>query len=167
MALARGTLLQLIDNPWREHLAEMDDLREGIHLRGFAQIDPLVAYKNEGFTMSEDLMNSIWEEFARTIFHVQVEVAPGLRHLEVYTLRGLLTLLWHGPRDAANLVLTCGGGMGSLLGPADGIYHDLGTFFATQGIGTVRVGYGKPNDVSRCVHDLAAAAVIARSSGAR
>jgi preprotein translocase subunit SecA len=74
--LERGILLQLIDNRWREHLAEMDYLREGIHLRGFAQIDPLVAYKNEGFSMFEALMNSIWEEFARLIFHVEVEVAP-------------------------------------------------------------------------------------------
>ena len=54
----------------------MDYLREGIHLRGFAQIDPLVAYKNEGFGMFEALMYSIWEEFARLIFHVEVEVAP-------------------------------------------------------------------------------------------
>jgi preprotein translocase subunit SecA len=74
--LERAILLQLIDNRWREHLAEMDYLREGIHLRGFAQIDPLVAYKNEGFSMFEVLMFSIWEEFARMIFHVQVEVAP-------------------------------------------------------------------------------------------
>jgi preprotein translocase subunit SecA len=74
--LERAILLQLIDNRWREHLAEMDYLREGIHLRGFAQIDPLVAYKNEGFSMFELLMNSIWEEFARMIFHVDIEVAP-------------------------------------------------------------------------------------------
>src|ERR671919_24797 len=74
--LERAILLQIIDNRWREHLYEMDYLREGIHLRGFAQIDPLVAYKNEGFSMFEALMHSIWEEFARIIFHVQVEVAP-------------------------------------------------------------------------------------------
>jgi preprotein translocase subunit SecA len=74
--LERAILLQIIDNRWREHLYEMDYLREGIHLRGFAQIDPLVAYKNEGFTMFQDLMNAIWEEFARLIFHVEVEVAP-------------------------------------------------------------------------------------------
>ena len=43
----------------------MDYLREGIHLRGFAQIDPLVAYKNEGFAMFEELMHSIWEEFSK------------------------------------------------------------------------------------------------------
>jgi len=74
--LERAILLQIIDNRWREHLYEMDYLREGIHLRGFAQIDPLVAYKNEGFTMFETLMHAIWEEFARLIFHVEVEVAP-------------------------------------------------------------------------------------------
>jgi preprotein translocase subunit SecA len=54
----------------------MDYLREGIHLRGFAQIDPLVAYKNEGFTMFEDLMHSIWEEFSKLVFHAEVEVNP-------------------------------------------------------------------------------------------
>jgi preprotein translocase subunit SecA len=74
--LERQILLQIIDNRWREHLYEMDYLREGIHLRGFAQIDPLVAYKNEGFTMFQELMNSIWEEFARVIFHVEVNIEP-------------------------------------------------------------------------------------------
>src|SRR4051794_21725078 len=72
-ALERFMLLQIIDDRWREHLHDMDYLREGIHLRGFAQIDPLVAYKNEGFEMFTDLMNNIWEEFARYIFHVEVE----------------------------------------------------------------------------------------------
>ncbi len=74
--LERQILLQIIDNRWREHLYEMDYLREGIHLRGFAQIDPLVAYKNEGFEMFRELMNAIWEEFARVIFHVEVTVEP-------------------------------------------------------------------------------------------
>jgi preprotein translocase subunit SecA len=52
----------------------MDYLREGIHLRGFAQIEPIVAYKNDGFEMFRSLIDSIWEEFARFIFHVEVEV---------------------------------------------------------------------------------------------
>ncbi len=73
-ALERYILLQIIDERWREHLHDMDYLREGIHLRGFAQIDPLVAYKNEGFEMFTALMNSVWEEFARYVFHVEVEV---------------------------------------------------------------------------------------------
>jgi preprotein translocase subunit SecA len=75
-ALERHILMQIIDTRWREHLHEMDYLREGIHLRGFAQIDPLVAYKNEGFTMFRALMDSIWEEFTRLIFHVNVEIQP-------------------------------------------------------------------------------------------
>jgi preprotein translocase subunit SecA len=73
-ALERFLLLQIIDQRWREHLYDMDYLREGIHLRGFAQIEPLVAYKNEAFTLFGDLMNSVWGDFARLIFHVEVTV---------------------------------------------------------------------------------------------
>jgi preprotein translocase subunit SecA len=73
-ALERYLLLQIIDQRWREHLYDMDYLREGIHLRGFAQIDPLVAYKNEAFDLFTDLMNTIWSDFARMVFHVEVEV---------------------------------------------------------------------------------------------
>ena len=75
-ALERFMLLQIIDERWREHLHDMDYLREGIHLRGFAQIDPLVAYKNEGFDMFTELMNNIWDEFARYVFNVEVQVEP-------------------------------------------------------------------------------------------
>src|SRR5258708_15137538 len=71
--LERSILLQVIDNRWREHLYDMDYLREGIHLRGFAQIDPLVAYKNEGFSMFQELMHSIWEEFSKLVFHAEIE----------------------------------------------------------------------------------------------
>jgi preprotein translocase subunit SecA len=74
-ALERYLLLQIIDQRWREHLYDMDYLREGIHLRGFAQIDPLVAYKNEAYALFQDLMNTIWSDFARMIFNVEVEVA--------------------------------------------------------------------------------------------
>jgi preprotein translocase subunit SecA len=73
-ALERFLLLQIIDQRWREHLYDMDYLREGIHLRGFAQIEPLVAYKNEAFELFRDLMNSVWGDFARMIFHVEVTV---------------------------------------------------------------------------------------------
>jgi preprotein translocase subunit SecA len=73
-ALERFLLLQIIDERWREHLFDMDYLREGIHLRGFAQIDPLVAYKNEAFSLFGDLMNSVWTDYTRMIFNVQVNV---------------------------------------------------------------------------------------------
>ncbi len=74
--LERSILLQVIDNRWREHLFDMDYLREGIHLRGFAQIDPLVAYKNEGFSMFEELMHSIWDEFSKLVYRAEIEVQP-------------------------------------------------------------------------------------------
>jgi preprotein translocase subunit SecA len=73
-ALERYLLLEIIDQRWREHLYDMDYLREGIHLRGFAQIDPLVAYKNEAFTLFQDLMHTIWSDFARMVFNVEVEI---------------------------------------------------------------------------------------------
>ena len=73
-ALERFLILQIIDERWREHLYDMDYLREGIHLRGFAQVDPLVAYKNEAFELFSDLMNSLWADFTRMIFNAQVSV---------------------------------------------------------------------------------------------
>jgi preprotein translocase subunit SecA len=74
--IERTILMQVIDNRWREHLYDMDYLREGIHLRGFAQIDPLVAYKNEGYLMFSELMNAIWEEFSKLVFNVEVQLEP-------------------------------------------------------------------------------------------
>ncbi|HEX7168109.1 MAG TPA: hypothetical protein VF230_14115 [Acidimicrobiales bacterium] len=95
----------------------------------------------------------------------EVEVAPGLHHVEVYTRRGLLTMLWHGERTEDRYVLMGGGAMGGLLGPADGAFHDLGVAFAAQGIGAVRVGYRLPNDLPECVLDMAAAADLAARAG--
>jgi hypothetical protein len=97
----------------------------------------------------------------------EVEITPALHHVEVYTLQGLLTLLWHGPRDTDRVVITVGGGMGSLLGPAGGIYHHLGTQFAADGIATIRVGYRRPNHLPHCVHDVAAAADLVVQGGAK
>jgi preprotein translocase subunit SecA len=70
--LERHVLLEIIDERWREHLNDMDYLREGIHLRGFAEMQPIVAYKNEGFTMFTELMDSIWDEFAGVIYHFEL-----------------------------------------------------------------------------------------------
>lgn len=96
-----------------------------------------------------------------------VEIAPDLHHLEIYTLKGLLTLFWHGDPRAEHVVIMGGGGMGGLLGPAAGLYHDLGEELTAHGIGTIRVGYRKPNDLGRCVLDVAAAADLATRTGAR
>lgn len=95
-----------------------------------------------------------------------VPVAPGLDHVELYTLEGLLTVLWHGRDRGADAVVMVGGAMGGLLGPADGLYQDLGTAFAANGITTLRVSYRVPNDLGRCVHDTIAAAELAARNGA-
>lgn len=105
-------------------------------------------------------------ELLEAIAREEVIINDNLRHLEIYTMRGLLTILWHGPIDAERVVVMAGGGMGGLLGPAGGLYHDLGVTFAVAGIGTMRVGYRKPNDLVRCVHDVAAAADLASRAGA-
>jgi preprotein translocase subunit SecA len=90
--LERYLLLQIIDSKWREHLYDMDYLREGIHLRGFAQIEPIVAYKNEAFTLFADLMNSIWTEFATLVYNVEVQVeAEGPPPEERYSAPGTAT----------------------------------------------------------------------------
>jgi len=69
-----------------------------------------------------------------------VQIGDELAHLELFTLHGLLTVLWHGPRDAEQVAIMGGGAMGGLLGPADGLYHDLGEAFAERGIATLRIG---------------------------
>ncbi len=94
-------------------------------------------------------------------------VTDSLDHVELFTMTGLLTLLWHGPRDANDVVLMCGGALGGLLGPADGLYPDLATTFTELGIGSIRVGYRRPNDLERCVVDVVAAAEVAGRIGAR
>ena len=73
-ALERYLLLQIIDQRWREHLYDIDYLREGIHLRGPAQIEPIIAYKNEAFALFQDLMHTVWSDFARMVYNVQVEI---------------------------------------------------------------------------------------------
>jgi len=71
--LERFIVLQIVDNRWREHLDNMDYLREGVHLRAMAQKDPLVEYTAEGHKMFDELGAAIREEVAFTLYHVQIE----------------------------------------------------------------------------------------------
>jgi preprotein translocase subunit SecA len=70
--LERFIVLQTVDIRWREHLENMDYMREGIGLRGLAQKDPLVEYRNEGAVMFQDLNRSIREEVVTLLFHAEV-----------------------------------------------------------------------------------------------
>lgn len=70
--LERTVTLSVIDNKWREHLAEMDYLRSGIGLRAMGQKDPLVEYQREGFTYFEELVDAVKHDSIRYMFHVDV-----------------------------------------------------------------------------------------------
>ena len=69
----RSVMLQVIDNQWREHLAAMDYLRQGIHLRGYAQKNPKQEYKREAFNMFQNLWGNIKQNVASLLIAVQVE----------------------------------------------------------------------------------------------
>jgi preprotein translocase subunit SecA len=71
--LERFIILQVVDTRWREHLENMDYLREGVHLRAMAQKDPLVEYTSEGHLMFEELNAAIREEVVGHLFHAQLE----------------------------------------------------------------------------------------------
>ncbi|MGB8202315.1 MAG: preprotein translocase subunit SecA, partial [Pseudonocardiaceae bacterium] len=73
--LERRVVLTVLDRKWREHLYEMDYLKEGIGLRAMAQRDPLVEYKREGFEMFSALLEALKEESVGLLFSVPVEVA--------------------------------------------------------------------------------------------
>ncbi len=74
--LERDIMLQIIDQRWQDHLAEMDYLREGINLRAMGNQDPLVSYQREGFSMFGKLMDGISDDYLRYVFHVQVITEP-------------------------------------------------------------------------------------------
>jgi preprotein translocase subunit SecA len=73
-SLEREVMLQIIDQKWREHLSEMDYLREGINLRAMGQQDPLVEWQREGFDMFGQLMASIDDDYVKIVMHAQVQV---------------------------------------------------------------------------------------------
>jgi preprotein translocase subunit SecA len=80
----RYVILQVVDARWREHLENMDYLREGVHLRAMAQKDPLVEYRHEGHLMFEELGGQIREEVVSLLFHAEVaqEDAGALQEMQ-------------------------------------------------------------------------------------
>ena len=72
--LERRVVLSVLDRKWREHLYEMDYLREGIYLRAYSQRDPLVEYQREGFDMFAAIMDGIKEESVGFLFNLDVQV---------------------------------------------------------------------------------------------
>jgi preprotein translocase subunit SecA len=69
----RSIMLQTLDSRWREHLAALDHLRQGIHLRGYAQKNPKQEYKREAFELFSELLDSIKQEVTRVVMNVQIQ----------------------------------------------------------------------------------------------
>jgi len=74
--LERRVVLSVLDRKWREHLYEMDYLKEGIGLRAMAQRDPLIEYQREGFDMFSAMLDSLKEESVGFLYNLQVQIVP-------------------------------------------------------------------------------------------
>jgi preprotein translocase subunit SecA len=111
----RYIILQTVDQRWREHLEAMDYLREGVHLRAFAQKDPLVEYRGEGHAMFEELGRTIREEVVFTLFHVAVQVEEPA--LEPVQSRDGALHYEHETTAGADVIAAAGGAATALADP--------------------------------------------------
>ncbi|MDP2892564.1 MAG: preprotein translocase subunit SecA [Bacillota bacterium] len=80
-AIERFVLLKTVDNKWTDHIDAMDQLRQGIGLRAYGNIDPVVEYKMEGFDMFDSMIKSIQEEALFILYHVTIKRMPERREV--------------------------------------------------------------------------------------
>jgi len=80
--LEKQLMLQILDNLWKEHLAAMDQLRQGIFLRGYAGKNPKQEYKREAFTLFQELLNNLQHEVVRFLSHVQIRTTDEIDAIE-------------------------------------------------------------------------------------
>jgi len=126
--IERDVMLQILDQRWRDHLSDMDYLRDGIHLRQVAQQDPLTAWQKEGYLLFEQLLSNVDRDFVRYITHVEAvapependrgleraqtnvnAVAPGATELPVHG-QAAKTLPKQGDKIGRNEPCWCGSG---------------------------------------------------------
>ncbi len=89
-------MLQTLDSLWKDHLLAMDHLKEGIGLRGYGQLNPLVEYQKEGFTMFEALMRALQQDVVDKVFSVQVRREQDVRQIEEQQARPQKVVMSHG-----------------------------------------------------------------------
>jgi preprotein translocase subunit SecA len=119
----RFVILQVVDVRWREHLENMDYLREGVHLRAMAQKDPLVEYTAEGHRMFEELNFEIREEVVKMLFHAEIEVEEVDQLQQAQEAQGLdgeAFAYEHESLAGAQAIAAAGGGAAMMLGGGDG-----------------------------------------------
>ncbi len=89
-------MLQTLDSLWKDHLLAMDHLKEGIGLRGYGQLNPLVEYQKEGFAMFEALMRALQQDVVEKVFSVQVRREQDVRQIEEQQPRPQKVVMSHG-----------------------------------------------------------------------
>ncbi|HET9461646.1 MAG TPA: SEC-C metal-binding domain-containing protein, partial [Gaiellaceae bacterium] len=105
-----------VDQRWREHLESMDYLREGVHLRAFAQKDPLVEYRGEGHMLFEELGQAIRQEVVFTLFHIAVTIEePALEQAQPRD--GGALHYEHETSAGAEVIAAAGGAATALAAP--------------------------------------------------
>ncbi|MBF0498726.1 MAG: preprotein translocase subunit SecA [Candidatus Riflebacteria bacterium] len=107
LSMEKFLLLQIVDGKWKDHLYNMDNLQEGIHLRSWGQKDPLVEYKLEGFTMFQDMISSIKEEILHYLFRLSYTTSDEQEEVkeksqEVYYNRSDETEVAQAPKRVAS-----------------------------------------------------------------
>ena len=115
--LQRIILLNVVDRKWMEHIDNMDQLRQGIGLRAYAQKDPVIAYKSEGYDMYEEMLGAIGEDVIKLLFHVKVEtqIEENKRDIPMSTNRdegaSPKTVVRKGEKVGRNDPCPCGSGL--------------------------------------------------------
>ncbi|HEX5448714.1 MAG TPA: preprotein translocase subunit SecA [Gaiellaceae bacterium] len=118
--LERYIVLQTVDVRWREHLEAMDYLREGIHLRGMAQKDPLVEYRNEGHGMFIELSAAIREEVVTLLYHAEVTADEAANELQPAANGNGAMTYEHASLAGSEAMLAAGGGAAVATAAAPG-----------------------------------------------
>jgi preprotein translocase subunit SecA len=128
----RYVILQVVDARWREHLENMDYLREGVHLRAMAQKDPLVEYRHEGHLMFDQLNREIRAEVVSLLFHaeVQAEDAAALEEMQGFEEDGNGYAYEHQSLAGADAIAAAGAG--AMVGAQAGAVGAAATSVATQ-----------------------------------
>jgi len=116
--LEKAFMLQTIDTLWKDHLLNMDHLKEGIGLRGYGQKNPLQEYQKEGFEMFEEMVQRIQEDVVQKLFTVEIAREGALEELEVRR-RPQRMVLSHGGNGAEEARVTPVRRQGSKVGRND------------------------------------------------
>ncbi len=116
----RYIILEVVDTRWREHLENMDYLREGVHLRAFAQKDPLVEYRGEGHVMFEELGRLIHEEVLLVLFHAEVTPTDAEELQRMEDVNGGALAYEHESLAGAEAIAAAGAGAGVMASDGGG-----------------------------------------------